>query len=203
MHKPLNPGDGGSETGSLSKKPARKRAKRSPVTTGNNLPKRGADPAKQSSRHLRPRTAEDIGNEETAVRLALRNWAVRQLQWYAEHPFTRFDVTFHKREPILEVTLNKSYARNLCAALMDDQEPRRLKELLDHVQFSDGTVVKASEIWTLNFIPDDLDVNGIDLARAEEVIGLGGETVREIIRDTYHCRSRAEEDHFIARWIAS
>ena len=51
--------------------------------------------------------------------------------------------------------------------------------------------------------PDDLDVNGIDLARAEEVIGFGGETVREIIRDTYRCRSRAEEDHFIARWIAS
>ena len=123
-----------------------------------------------------------------------------QLQWYAKNPFKRFDVTFHKREPILEVTLNESYARNLCAAL---QEPRRLKELLDHVQFSDGTVVKASEIWTLNFIPDDLDVNGIDLARAEEVIGFGGETVREIIRDTYRCRSRAEEDYFIARWIAS
>jgi hypothetical protein len=122
---------------------------------------------------------------------------------FAEHPFTRFDVTFHKREPILEVTLNKSYARNLCAALMYDEEPRRLKELPDHVQFSDGTVVKASEIWTLNFIPDDLDVNGIDLARAEEVIGFGAETVREIIRDTYRCRSRAEEDYFIARWIAS
>ena len=50
-----------------------------------------------------------------------------QLHWFAEHPFTRFDVTFHKREPILEVTVNKSYARNLCAALMDDQEPGRLK----------------------------------------------------------------------------
>jgi hypothetical protein len=121
------------------------------------------------------------------------------LHWYAEHPFTRFDATFYKREPILEVTLNKSYARNLCAA----EEPRRLKELLDHVQFSDGTVVKASEIWTLNFIPDGLDVNGIDLARAEEVIGFGGETPRELIRATYRCRSHAEEDHFIARWIAS
>jgi hypothetical protein len=127
----------------------------------------------------------------------------RQLHWYAEHPFTRFDATFYKREPILEVTLNKSYARNLCAALRYDQEPRRLKELLDHVQFCDSTVVKASEIWMLNFIPDGLDVNGIDLARAEEVIGFGGETLREIIRDTYRCRSRAEEDHFIARWIAS
>ena len=40
----------------------------------NNVPERAADPAKQSSRHLRPRTAEDLGNEDTAVRLALRIW---------------------------------------------------------------------------------------------------------------------------------
>src|SRR5262245_61556845 len=58
--------------GSERKKTARKRAKRAPVTTGNHVPERAADPAKQSSRHLRPRTAEDINNEETVVRLALR-----------------------------------------------------------------------------------------------------------------------------------
>ena len=75
MHKPLNPGDGGYETGPLDKKAARRRAKRSPVTTGNNLPKRAADPAKQSSRQVRPRTAEDIANEVTAEQLALRIWA--------------------------------------------------------------------------------------------------------------------------------
>ena len=80
MHKPLNPGDGGYETGPLSKKAARKRAKRAPVTTGNNLPKRAADPAKQSSRHLRPRTAEDIANEQTAEQLALRIWAAMVAQ---------------------------------------------------------------------------------------------------------------------------
>ena len=46
----------------------------------NNVPEGAADPAKQSSRHLRPRTAEDIGNEETAVRLALRIWAAMVAQ---------------------------------------------------------------------------------------------------------------------------
>jgi Domain of unknown function (DUF927) len=71
----LKPGDG-RETpiGPLSKKAARKRAKRAPVTTGNNLPERAADPAQQS-RQLRPRTAEDFTNEETAEKLALRIWA--------------------------------------------------------------------------------------------------------------------------------
>jgi len=46
------------------KKAARKRAKRA-----------SADPTKQSSRQLRPRTAEDIANEQTAEQLALRIWA--------------------------------------------------------------------------------------------------------------------------------
>jgi hypothetical protein len=37
----------------------------------------------------------------------------------------------------------------------------------------------------------------------EEVTGPSGETPREIIRNTYRCQSRAEEDQFIAHWIAS
>jgi hypothetical protein len=71
----LKPGDGEYETGPLNKKAARKRAKRTPVTNGNHVPERAADPAKQSPRHLRPRTAEDIANEQTVEQLALRIWA--------------------------------------------------------------------------------------------------------------------------------
>jgi hypothetical protein len=56
----------------MSRKPLKQAAAKA---NKNNVPERAADPAKQSSRHLRPRTAEDIGNEETAVRLALRIWA--------------------------------------------------------------------------------------------------------------------------------
>jgi hypothetical protein len=126
-----------------------------------------------------------------------------KLTWYAEHPHTQFDATFYNRAPVLNVTLDKNYARNLCAALMYDQDIHRLKELLDHVQFSDGTVARMSDIWTLNYMPDDLDISNVDMTGAEQVIGLGGETLRQIIRETYRCQSRVEEDHFIARWIAS
>jgi hypothetical protein len=45
------------------KKAARKQAKRAPVTTGNHMPERAADPAKQSFRQVRRRTAEEIANE--------------------------------------------------------------------------------------------------------------------------------------------
>jgi hypothetical protein len=54
--------------GSERNKAARKRARRARVT-------RAADPVKQSSRHLRPRTPEDIANEHTAEQLAVRIWA--------------------------------------------------------------------------------------------------------------------------------
>jgi hypothetical protein len=66
--------------GSERKKAARKRAKRAPVTTGDPVPERAANPTKRSSRHLRPRTAEDIANEQTAEQLALRIWAAMVAQ---------------------------------------------------------------------------------------------------------------------------
>ena len=66
--------------GSERKKAARKRAKRAPVTTGGPVPERAADPAKQSSRLLRRRTAEEIANEQTAEQLALRIWAAMVAQ---------------------------------------------------------------------------------------------------------------------------
>src|SRR6516162_6931636 len=61
--------------GNERQKAGRKRAKRAPVITGNHVPERAANPTKQSSRHLRTRTAEDIANEQTAEQLALRIWA--------------------------------------------------------------------------------------------------------------------------------
>jgi hypothetical protein len=54
----------------MAHKTAHKQAKRTPITS--NVPGRAAGPAKESSR---PRTAEDIANEQTAEQLALRIWA--------------------------------------------------------------------------------------------------------------------------------
>ena len=61
--------------GTKRKKAARERGERAPVAAKNRGPERAADPAKQSSRHLQPRTAEDIANEQTAEQLALRIFA--------------------------------------------------------------------------------------------------------------------------------
>ena len=125
-----------------------------------------------------------------------------QIQWYAEHPHTKLDVTFYSREPILEVTLDKHFASELCKALLYDKGTECLKDLFSCVRFSDGTVAAVTDIWTLNYMPDNLNTAGTDLSQGNRVAGSNGETVRQIISETYHCRSRAEEDYFLARWIA-
>ena len=118
-----------------------------------------------------------------------------------KHPLTRFDAAFYEREPSLEVTLTKRFAYALSTTLMYGR--RGLKRLLARVAFSNGVVVNIEQIWTLNYMPGDLDLANVDLSQGEHVIGFGSETIRKIIRATYHCRSRAEEDYFLARWIAS
>jgi hypothetical protein len=52
-------------------------------------------------------------------------------------------------------------------------------------------------------MPHDLDISNVDLAEGEQIGAPNGDTVREMIRTTYRCASRAEEDFFFSRWIAS
>jgi hypothetical protein len=132
------------------------------------------------------------------------NHMLWQLAHYAEHEQAAFDVTFYGREPLLEVTLDKEFSHALRRWCLFDGGAGKLKDLCERIAFSDGTIVDISDIWTINYVPPDLDTAAVtDLSKGEEVIGAGGETVREIIRETYHCKSRAEEDHFLRRWIAS
>jgi hypothetical protein len=127
---------------------------------------------------------------------------LHHLNWCTMHPDQLFDVTFYQREPLLDVTVEKRFARDFQSALMYGTSMERLQELLKQVHFSDGTTVNAAEIWTINWMPLDVDSTAVDLAA-----GAGGrcrdETVRQMIHETYRCKSRAEEDWFLARWIAS
>jgi hypothetical protein len=128
------------------------------------------------------------------------------LVWELHHhaqTMQAFDVTFYDREPILNVTLNDSWARDFCTAFLCDRRGQHIGDLLKQIIFSDGATADLHEIWTLNYMPTDLDTADVDLAQGERVIGQGGETLREVICQTYHCKSRAEEDFFLARWIAS
>jgi hypothetical protein len=113
------------------------------------------------------------------------------------------DVTFYQRPPILDVVIDQKI--NL--ALMYGAGAKKLQEMLNAIHFSDGSVAGFGEIWTINPMPEDgipeEELNAVDLASAEEPSGPQGETLRKMISETYHCKSRAEEDRFLRRFIAS
>jgi len=112
------------------------------------------------------------------------------------------DITFYRRKPLVNVRVSTK----LGAARLYGLESR-LPRLLRSIEFSNGAIAGLSEIWTVNPMPMEgftqEELDAVDLAQAEERMGPGGETLRKMIRKTYHCKSRAEVDYYIRRWIAS
>ena len=82
-----------------------------------------------------------------------------------------------------------------------------LYEILQDIRLSNGTTVNINDIWTINAMPiegfTEEELEAVDMSQAEERIGPNGATLRKMIKDTYHCRSRDEEDYYLRRFIAS
>ncbi len=132
-------------------------------------------------------------------RLAFLGYQVCQLSMTG-HPC---DITFFKRKPAIDVKIDSQI--NL--ALAYGAGPVALKDKLDNIRLSNDQHIGLTEIWTINPMPkggiSEEKLNNVDLSEAEKVCGPNGETLRKMIRDTYHCNTRQEEDHFLRRFIAS
>ncbi len=113
------------------------------------------------------------------------------------------DVTFRNKPPALDVKIDQT----ITLALMYGAGAKKLQEMLNNISLSNGDVVSLGEIWTIHPMPVDgiseEDLAAVDLSDGEEVSGPNGETVREMIRDVYHCKSKEEEDKFLRRYLAS
>ena len=112
------------------------------------------------------------------------------------------DVTFYRRRPLLDVKVSTKIG----AARLYGLESH-LPRLLKRIEFSNGAVVSLGEIWTINPMPmrgfSAEELASVDLSQGEERHGPRGETLRKMIRKTYHCKSLKETDYFLRRWIAS
>ena len=113
------------------------------------------------------------------------------------------DVTFYQRKPILDVCVDQQ----ITLALAYGGGAKALQKLLKNIKFSNGSTASFNEIWTVNPMPkggiSETQLNSVDLAEAEEPAGPNGETMRKMISETYHCSSKAEEDRYLRRFIAS
>lgn len=150
--------------------------------------------------------AQDITPQE-AIKLLEQHFGDRE--GMLEHTLTLLstsgqpaDITFYKRKPILNVRVS---AKLSIARLygLEDHVPRVLRR----IEFSNGMVANLSEIWTINPMPVDgftqEELDNVDLSLGGERSGPQGETIRKMIRKTYHCKSHKEADYYLRRWIAS
>ena len=113
------------------------------------------------------------------------------------------DITFFKKKPAIDVKINQQ----IHLALMYGAGAKKLQEMLENIKLSNGDSVSIGEIWTINPMPKGgftkEELASVDMTEAEQEAGLKGETLREMIKNTYHCKSKDEEDYYLRRYIAS
>jgi hypothetical protein len=87
--------------------------------------------------------------------------------------------------------------QKISLALLYGAGPEKLHEMLSSIKFSDGTIASIGEIWTVNPMPSggisEEDLESVDLSQGD----------KEMIRQSYHCQSKQEEDRYLRRYLAS
>lgn len=129
------------------------------------------------------------------------NFIFHQLMLVAMQEST-CDITIFNGDPHIGVKVGA----NFMYALMYGAGAKKLAELLSAIPLSNGKTVSFNQIWTVNPMPKSFspaELGAVDLAEAEKKSGPNGETLREMISKTYNCKSRADEDKYIRRLIAS
>lgn len=113
------------------------------------------------------------------------------------------DVTFFKKPPAINVKIDQK----INYALMYGAGAKKLIEMLSKIELSNGDTVNISDIWVINPMPPeeltDKHLATVDLAGGDVVAGPNGETIREMISETYHCTSPEEEEKYLRRFLAS
>ena len=113
------------------------------------------------------------------------------------------DVTFYKRRPALDVKIDSAISK----ALIQGANTQQLREMMDQIQLSNGDVISIHDIWTINSMPKEgvpkEAIETVDMSDADIPAGPNGETIREMIRATYFCKTKEEEDYYVRRYLAS
>lgn len=142
---------------------------------------------------------QDIIDKQFGSREAFLAWQLVMLSMNGQP----CDLTFYKRKPMFDVTIHQ----RLVLAMMYGAGPQKLTELLNDLRLTNGESVAIGEIWTVHPMPQGGfkkgELEAVDLKRGDEKYGPNGETLRQMIRDTYHCTTTEEEDEYLRRYIAS
>lgn len=103
--------------------------------------------------------------------------------------------------------LNVKVDSNFMVALMYGAGAEILVKMLNEIKLNTGKTVSINDIWVINPMPIDgitkEQLDKVDISDGEKVYGPNGETLKEMIRNTYHCKDEEEVDSFLRRFLAS
>lgn len=117
------------------------------------------------------------------------------------------DVTFSSSKPFLDVKVEPDFVN----VLIYSADSKKRGEMLSDIKLmKEGKMAGSTnieDIWTINPMPEGgipkEKLDGIDLEEVERGMGQQGEILRRMIKETYHCKNKEEEDYFLRRFIAS
>ncbi len=113
------------------------------------------------------------------------------------------DITFYDRPAKLDVKIDP----NFHVPLMYGAGAQKLMEMLEEIRLSDGSSVSINEVWTIHPMPhngiSDAELAAVDLKDGDALAGPLNKTVREMIREVYHCQSDEDAEKYLRRYLAS
>ena len=122
----------------------------------------------------------------------------------AEQPV---DITTHSGKRFLEVTIDPSFIY----PFMYGAGPKRIATVMEEIRVKDRqrhkSTVSFNDIWIIMPMPkegfSEDALKTIDLSGVDTIDPSTGESIRDMIRKSYHCKDEAEVDYFLRRYIAS
>ncbi len=117
------------------------------------------------------------------------------------------DICTYSGERYIDVEIEGDFL----LALMYGAGAKRLAEMLNEIKLKKGGnvvgTVAIKNIWVIHPMPIGGFKKGelakVDLSEGEKEYGPNGETLREMIRNTYRCKDKKEEDFFLRKCLAS
>lgn len=113
------------------------------------------------------------------------------------------DIIFHRKKPLISVIISPLLSNSLEEGMIVED----IWKLFRKIPLANGLKVDLMDIWMLNPMPfreiAESEMAAQDLREGENVLGQSGETIREMVKHTYHCENPEEEEYFLRRLLAS
>lgn len=117
------------------------------------------------------------------------------------------DITTYSGKRFLEVTVDPSFIY----PFMYGAGPRRIATVMEEIKVRDRqghkSTISFNDIWIILTMPKEgfskEALKAVDISNGDKVDPSTGESIREMVRKSYHCKNEDEVDYFLRRYLAS